>query len=108
SHRGEVFRCRRQADPAKKRLCRAPERLRRRGKSDIDGRPTLHSSGCAQVTFTFDTRGNWTEETCSGLNGEPVRNVNGYAREVRVYDARDKVSEFSYFGPVGELALNKS
>jgi len=49
------------------------------------------------VRYSYDLRGNISEEVYLGKQGEPVQTKKGYARRTLTYDARGQLNEARFF-----------
>ena len=67
--------------------------------------PTLHPYGYHRITWVYDARGNTTEKSYFGIDGEKVRLGDIYHRITWVYDARGNTTEVAYFGVGGKPVL---
>lgn len=70
------------------------------------GQPVLDpSDGVHLSKKEYDERGNWTNAVSFGVNGEFIRNSNGYARATARYDARDNQIDWAVFDETGKPTL---
>ena len=72
-----------------------------------DGKePMLRKEGYASARFTYDPRGNNTEETYFDAQGRPTRNKDGFAKATVKYDEWGN-HEGAYFDEQGRPTRNK-
>ena len=73
---------------------------------DSEGNISLRKQGVAIIKYSYDEKGNETEQSYFGINSEPVMandDIGSYSRAVIKYDSRNNIILESYFGVNGEL-----
>ena len=74
---------------------------------DQDGQAVITSAGYQAIHRTYRDHG-LTETETYYIDGEPVRNVNGFSSCQREYDKKKRVREIRYYDENGQLTFHKN